>query len=52
MAVVEDRRPIAVITQRQVLASWLSALAIEQAMRRPYGATSNADLVDLALADD
>jgi signal-transduction protein with cAMP-binding, CBS, and nucleotidyltransferase domain len=52
MAVVEDRRPIAVITQRQVLASWLGALAIEQSMRRPYGATSNADLVDLALADD
>jgi CBS domain-containing protein len=52
IAVVEDRKPIGVITQRQVLGSWLSALAIEDAMRRPLAHDAPGDANDYAFADD
>jgi CBS domain-containing protein len=52
IAVVEDRKPIGVITQRQVLSSWLSALAIEEAMRRPLASATRDDEADLALTID
>jgi CBS domain-containing protein len=52
IAVVEDKKPIAVITLRQVLGAWLNALAIEEAMRRPLSVAPQADYADMALADD
>jgi CBS domain-containing protein len=52
IAVVEDRKPIGVMTLRQVLGSWLNALAIEEAMRRPAAAEPHADYADMALSEE